>query len=157
MQKSHVILSAAFLSVGLLVGLSLNTPAMSDATSGVKIGVVDVNAVVAQSAQVKNLKKEEEAKRVELDKWLKTVKSDIDKQSTKENKEKLLKKYDAEFVKKQSAHKEAYQKKLTEIDKSISTTINEQAKARGYNIVLTKNSVLYGGDDSTQAIIKVVK
>ena len=62
MQKSQIILSAAFLSAGLLVGLSLNTPAMSDATSGVKIGVVDVNTVVAQSAQVKNLKKEEEAK-----------------------------------------------------------------------------------------------
>ena len=50
-----------------------------------------------------------------------------------------------------------YVNKLSAIDASISKTVNEQAKAGNYNLVLSKGAVLYGGEDITQQVIKVVK
>ena len=50
-----------------------------------------------------------------------------------------------------------YANKLKEIDDSISKQINEQAKAKGYDLVLSKNMVLYGGQDITAELIKTIK
>lgn len=137
----------------LLVTMGITNAAMADT----KIAVVDVQAVVSKSAQVQALKKEQQTKMQELEKWLKTVRADVEKQQTQEGKEKLVKKYNAEFAKKKEAIAKNYQTKLQEIDKSITATIASQAKLKGYDMVITKGTVLYGGDDITQDIIKVVK
>ena len=44
-----------------------------------------------------------------------------------------------------------------EIDKNITETINSNAKANGYDLVLAKGAVLSGGTDITAEISKVVK
>lgn len=121
------------------------------------LAVVDITAVVAKSAQVQTLKKEQEAKLLDLEKWLKTAQADVEKQKTQEGKDKLLKKYNAEFAKKKEAIAKDYQARLQAVDKSISDTITSQAKSKGYDMVLSKGVVLYGGDDITAEIIKVVK
>lgn len=122
-----------------------------------KVAVVDVPVVVAQSQQVQALKKEYNLKVQDLEKWLTTVRADVEKQQTQEGKEKLLKKYNDEFAKKQEAILKDYQAKLRLIDKSISDTIAQQAKAMGYDVVFSKGMVLYGGDDITADVKKVVK
>ena len=139
------------------IGLGFNNFAMSDIPANYKVAVVDVNAVVSKSAQVQALKKEQQTKLQELQKWLNNARTDVAKQSTDENKQKLAKKYDAEFAKKQEAIKKNYATKLQAIDKSITATIAREAKAQNYNLVLSKGSVLYGGDDITASISKVVK
>lgn len=152
-----------FMTLGLLsaffLGMGINNIALSDSinTDGIKIAVVDVSEVVSASSQVKALKSQQEAKKKELVKWLDTVKADIQKQSTDENKAKLAKKYDADLAKKQEAIRNEYTKKLTEIDKSISESIAQTAKAQGYSVVLAKSAVLYGGDNLTPAVKKAVK
>ena len=88
----------------LLATLGITNAAIADT----RIAVVDVQAVVASSSQVKALKKEQQTKLQELDKWIKTVREDVNKQATKEGKEKLVKKYDAEFLKKQQDIKSNY-------------------------------------------------
>lgn len=120
-------------------------------------GIPSYQAVVAQSQQVKALKQEQTKKMQDLEKWLTTVKTDVEKQQTQEGKEKLLKKYNAEFAKKKEAIAKDYQARLQTIDKSISDTIAQQAKAKGYDIVISKGMVLYGGDDITADVTKVVK
>lgn len=129
-------------------------PAMADDFT---VAVVDINKVVAESSQVKALKTEQQAKIQELEKWLKTVKEDVNKQQTKEGKEKLIKKYDADFAKKQEVIKKNYAEKLQAIDKNISGIIAKEAQIKGYKLVLPKGSVLYGGDDITSSITKLVK
>ena len=76
--------------------------AMADTAfpAGFKVGVVDVSAVVAKSAQVQVLRAEQQKKLEELQKWLDTVRADVAKQQTKEGQEKLIKKYDVDFAKK---------------------------------------------------------
>ena len=101
-----------------------------------RIAVVDVQAIVSSSAQVQALKKE---------------------QQTKEGKEKLLKKYNAEFAKKKEAIAKDYAARLQAVDKSITDTISTQARLKGYNMVISKGVVVYGGDDITADVKKVVK
>lgn len=122
-----------------------------------KIAVVDIPAVVAKSAQVQALKKEQQAKMQDLEKWLTIVQADVEKQQTQEGKEKLLKKYNAEFAKKKETLAKNYQSQLQAIDKSITETISATAKAKGYDIVISKNVVVYGGDDITAELQKLVK
>ena len=141
------------LTAAIILGLSSMNAAFADT----KIAVVDVAAVVAQSQQVKVLKQEEAKKIQDLEKWLTTVRADVEKQQTQEGKDKLLKKYNAEFAKKKETIAKDYQAKLQTIEKSISDTITQQARAKGYDIVIAKGMVLYGGDDITAEITKVVK
>ena len=122
-----------------------------------KIAVVDVQAVVSSSAQVQALKKEQQAKMQELEKWLKAAQEDVQKQQTKEGKEKLLKKYNADFAKKKEAIAKDYTTRLQAVDKSITDTIATQAKLKGYSMVISKGVVVFGGDDITADVKKVVK
>ena len=122
-----------------------------------KIAVVDVSAVVAKSAQVQALKKEQQTKMQDLEKWLNKVRADVEKQQTQEGKDKLLKKYNADFAKKKEAIAKDYQARLQAVDKSITETITNQAKAKGYDMVISKSVVIYGGYDITADVQKVVK
>ena len=122
-----------------------------------RIAVVDVQAIVSSSAQVQALKKEQQTKITDLEKWLKTAQADVEKQKTQEGKEKLLKKYNAEFAKKKEAIAKDYAARLQAVDKSITETISTTAKTKGYNMVISKGVVVYGGDDITADVQKVVK
>ena len=122
-----------------------------------RIAVVDVQAVVSKSAQVQALKKEQQAKMQDLEKWLKTAQADVEKQKTQDGKDKLLKKYNAEFAKKKEAIAKDYTARLQAVDKSITDTIATQARLKGYNMVISKGVVVYGGDDITADVQKVVK
>lgn len=122
-----------------------------------KIAVVDLQKVVSSSSQVKVLKDEQYKKATELEKWLQIAKKDIEKQSTPENKQKLIKKYDAELARKREMNTKEYNKKLGEIDESVSRTIATFAKSKNYDLVLAKSNVLFGGVDITNEIMKLVK
>ena len=143
-------LTAVLLSAALGVG----NLAMADTV----IAVVDIQALVNKSSQVQALKKENEAKAKDLQKWLSTAQADIQKQQTQEGKEKLAKKYDEELKKKQETIKKDYAQKLQAIDKSMTAVIVNEAKAKGYDMVITKQGdVLYGGLDITKDLMKSVK
>ena len=143
------------IALAFALGMGFNTFSISAAPSN--IAVVDLNAVVGQSAQVLTLKKEQALKMDDLQKWLVTARADVEKQKTQEGKEKLAQKYDAEFIKKQTAIQKDYTARLQVIDKNISDVITKEAKKNGYEIVLAKGVVLYGGHDITNTISKQVK
>ena len=141
------------LAITIVLGLASINTAFAES----KIAVVDVQAVVSKSAQVQALKKEQQTKIQDLEKWLKTAQTDVEKQKTQEGKEKLLKKYNTEFAKKKEAIAKDYQIRLQAVDKSITETISATARAKGYNMVISKGVVVFGGDDITADVAKVVK
>lgn len=138
-----------------IIGMSVNNFAMSDVTN--RIAVVDVQKVVASSAQVKALKADREAKLKDLAAFVQTARTNVNKEKDATKKKALEDKYNKELNAKRNAIQKDYTNKLTNIDKSISATIAQKAKAANYSMVLAKGVVLYGGDDITAEIQKVVK
>ena len=82
--------------------------------------------------------------------------ADIAKQKTDAKKQELQKKYEAELAQKQQAIQSASAQKLQDFDNKLTSLIAEQAKSKGYDIVVAKGLVLYGGTDITQDIAKAI-
>ena len=147
-----------FLMIALcafVIGMTVNNYAISNVPS--KIAVVDVQKVVASSSQVKALKTDREAKMKELNTLVTTARTNIAKETNAAKKKELENKYSKEITAKRNSIQKDYAKKLAAIDKSISSVINQKAKAANYEIVLAKGVVLYGGTDITSEITKSVK
>lgn len=138
-----------------VIGLLLNNFAMSDVTS--KIAVVDVQQVVNSSAQVQALKKEQQAKSKDIVTFIEKARKDVASTTDVKKKQALEQKYNNELKAKKEAMDKNYSTKLSAIDAAITSKIAEQAKVGNYDIVLAKGVVLYGGDDITEAVKKVVK
>lgn len=155
MNKKVKLLAAV--AAAFAIGFSANNFAMSDVPSNFKVAVVDVQQVVASSAQVKALKKEQQAKTEEVIKYIDKARKDVASVSDEKKKKALEYKYNKELVTKRETLEKDYATKLQAIDKNISSTIETQAKAKNYNVVLAKGVVLYGGDDITADIVKIVK
>lgn len=155
MNKNVKLLAAV--AAAFAIGFSANNFAMSDVPSNFKVAVVDVQQVVASSAQVKALKKEQQTKTEEVIKYIDKARKDVASVSDEKKKKALEDKYNKELVTKRETLEKDYATKLQAIDKNISSTIETQAKAKNYNVVLAKGVVLYGGDDITADIVKIVK
>lgn len=140
-----------------VLGLCANNFAMSNVPSNFKVGVVDVQKLVANSKQVNALKDEQVKKAEELKNAIKKAQDEIAKESDKDKKQKLVKKYENDIAYLKNTNDKNYAKKLAEIDKSITKTIQDESKKAGYDLVLAKGMVLYGGADITNEIAKAVK
>lgn len=136
-------------------GIAFSNFAMSDVPS--KIAVVDVQEVVNSSSQVQALKKEQQAKMKEVVSFVEKARKEVAATTDVKKKQALEEKYNKELNTKKTAMDKNYADKLTAIDSTISKQIEAQAKAGGYDIVLAKGVVLYGGSDITDAVKKAVK
>jgi outer membrane protein len=121
------------------------------------VAIVDVPQVVNASAQVQALKKEQQAKADELVKFIEKARKDISSITDADKKKAADEKYTKEFQTKKEKIDKDYAEKLKTIDASITKQIENQAKLKGYDIVLSKGFVLYGGTDITADIVKIVK
>lgn len=121
------------------------------------IAVIDVQAVVNSSAQVKALREAQAAKVNELNLWLQSAQNEVNAEQDKERQQALLQKYNAEFALKRNEVAQKYQKELKIVSDSISQTVATEAEKKGYQLVIAKNIVVYGGVDITEDIAKIVK
>ncbi len=153
MKKTHALLIA---TAAFTLGFGINNAAVSNIATQ-KIAVVDVPTVVSNSAQIKALKNNHKAELENLQKWLNNAQADVNNQLTQESREKLLKQYQEQFNNKKAEMVKKHQEQIQMIDKNISTTIATEAVEKGYDLVLTKDVVLYGGKDITVDIQKKVK
>ena len=119
-----------------------------------RIAVIDMQKIIDNSAQIQDLNKEQETKIKELEKWVEMVKQDVEKQKTPEGKEKLFKQYRDSYFKKKDDIIKSGQTKMQGIMDNLSKTIDAQAKAKGYDMIITKGIVVYGGEDITEDVQK---
>ena len=129
---------------------------MSDKTYN-KIAVVDVNKVVGQSKRVQDLKTEQETKVRELNMWLAGVKVDVDSRKSDKEKQTLVAEYNKQFAQRQNEIRDNYTQKLKDIENEITELISKTAQEKGYDMVLSKYVVLFGGDDITEEIMATVQ
>jgi len=157
MKKNLLTLALCFFAFGL--GFSFNNLAFSDGVSGgnIKIGYVNVGELLKASKALKAAEEQRAKATGDMLKWYDNASADIQKQTTDAARKNLVKKYEAQLTQKKTAIRDAYAKKAAEIDKQLTSAINQKASDMGYNIVLKKDAVLFGGDDITPQILPLVK
>ena len=151
MKKSLGLFSAFMIAVGCL---SLGSVANAE---GLGVAIVDVPQVVAASSEVQKLKKEQQTKAEEIVKFIEKARKDVASITDADKKKAAEEKYTKELQDKKAKMDADYANKLKAIDASISKKIEEQAILKGYDVVLSKGIVLYGGQDITNEVIKAVK
>lgn len=144
------------LAVAFIMGLSVNY-AFSEVPVGFKVAVIDVQKLVLSSSQIKSLKTEQESKNQEIIKFVKNARADVAKTKDNTKKKALENKYNTQLRAMKKSMDDSYKKKLNEIDAGITKVIQKTAQDEGYNVVLAKGAVLYGGTDITSEIQKVIK
>lgn len=156
MKKQIIILSSAVV-ISLVMGYSINNIAISKAQPEYKIATVDIQKIVANSTEIKSLKAEQE-------KQMQNMQSTIDKARTEISKEQdpvkiaqLEEKYRNEINNQKLALDTSYNTKVKTIDSKIKTAVVEKARSMNYNIVLPKNTVLFGGDDITDEVSQIIQ
>ena len=155
MKKNLLTLALCFFAFGL--GFGFNNVAFSDGGAGFKVGYVNVSKLLESSKALKAAEEQKAKATNDMLKWYDTASADIQKQTTPEAKKNLIKKYEGQLTQKKKSIKDAYAKKVLEIDKQMDSAINQKAAAMGYDLVLRKDAVLFGGEDITSQILPLVK
>ena len=122
-----------------------------------KIAVVDLQQLVSNSAQVKQLKQEHSKKINELDKIIVNARGEI---SNEKDPAKILlieDRYMKEFNTKKEALERDYNNRLSVIEKNIKGEITKKAQKDGYDYVFAKSVVLHGGKDITNELVGTIK
>jgi len=136
MRKAGKIIALTILSVFLLVVLT--------GCGQTKIGLIDVNTIVAKSAKAKQYQEQLSTKGKELTERLQNSKL------TGAEKEKEQQQAYNEFL-------QAKQDLETKLDQNIKSAVETVAKEKGLEAVLYKKDVRYGGIDVTEDVINKMK
>lgn len=150
-MKLKNIITLSILSMVMSVGLVFAAPEAQ------KIAVVDIQKIVSASSQVKALKSSQEAKNKELAVFIKKAQEDVNKQTDANKKKSLAASYEKQIAAKREANAKDYASKLKAADVSITSQIGKKATELGYTMVLPKSGVIFGGDDITETVLKVIK
>ena len=116
------------------------------------IAVVDLQKLVGNSSQVKQLKQEHSKKMDELNKIIVNARGAIANETDSAKILQLEEKYTKEFNAKKQALEKDYNTKLSNIEKNIQAEITKKAQKDKYDYVFAKSVVLYGGKDITNEI-----
>lgn len=116
------------------------------------IAVVDLQKIVSNSAQVKQLKQEHSKKMEELNKIVVNARGEIANETDESKILKIEEKYTNEFNQKKAQLDKDYNNRLADIEKNIKEEITKKAKKDDYDFVFAKSVVLYGGKDITDEI-----
>lgn len=139
-----------FLTLAILV-LSTSVFAAED------IAVVDLQQLVANSSQVKQLKQEHSKKINELDKIIVNARGEISNEKDPAKVLLIEDRYMKEFNTKKEALEREYNNKLALIEKNIKSEITKKANKDGYKYVFAKSVVLHGGKDITNELVGTIK
>lgn len=154
MKKALLTLVLCSFAFGL--GFGFNNVAFSNVATS-KIACVNVSKLLTVSKALQQAEADREKQTNDMLKWYDKASADIQKQQTEAGKKTLINKYEAQLTQKKKAIKDNYAKKVNSIDKQLDTAITQKAKAMGYDLVLRKDSVLFGGIDITDQILPLVK
>ncbi len=130
---------------------------ISSAIAAEDIAVVDLQQLVSNSSQVKQLKQEHSKKISELDKIIVNARGEISNEKDPAKVLLIEDRYMKEFNTKKEALEKDYNARLANIEKNIKSEITKKAQKDGYEYVFAKSVVLHGGKDITNELIDVIK
>ena len=151
------ILATLIVISAFIAGYSINSIAISNTTPEYKIAVVDIATILKNSKEINALKLEQEKQMQNKQATIDKAKAEISKEQDPVKIAQLEEKYRNEINKQKLALDTSYNNKLTAIDNKIKTAVVEKARSMNYNMVLPKNTVLFGGDDITEQVATIIK
>lgn len=154
-MKKNKILSIITMVI-LLFSCSANF-AVAKKYDKLNVAIVDVQRIVASSGQINALKQDQNKKISELKNFVDNAKTNLAKETNETKRISMEDSYNRELNSKKEAIDKEYSQKLLGIEKDINEIIGKKAKKLGYDLVLTKNSTLFGGTDITNEITKAIK
>ncbi len=154
-MKKKILVSTLIIGA-FIAGYSINNIAVSNTNPNYRVAIVDIQRVVANSNEIKNLKIEQEKQIQKMQSTINKAREEISKEQDPQKISALEEKYRNEINSQKLALDESYNKKLTAIDSKIKTAVVEKARSMNYNIVLPKNTVLFGGDDITEQVAAII-
>lgn len=155
-MRKKIIIGAII--VGAFVGgYSINSIAISNTNPDYRVAVVDIAEVIANSSEIKAIKAEQEKQILAMQSTIDKARQDITNEKDPVKIAQLEEKYRKQINDQKLALDAEYNKKLTAIDSKIKTAVVEKARSMNYNIVLPKNTVLFGGDDITEQVASIIK
>ena len=154
-MKTKIIVALSVM-LAFTVGYSINNIAISNTAPAYKIATVDIQKIVANSAEVQTLQKEQTIQMQNMQKIVDKARAEISKEKDPQKASQLEDKYRNELNQQKLALDQSYNNKLTSIDNKIKTAVVEKAKSMHYNVVLPKNTVLFGGDDITEQVMSII-
>ena len=153
-MKKHIIFLAVCL-IAFVTGYSINSKAISN--TGYRVAVVDVAQLINKSSEVSILKAEQQKKLDAMKATVEKAQKEISNEKDPQKIEQLEEKYRNQINNQKLALDEEYNTKLKQIDTNIKNMIIAKAKGLQYDLVLPKSIVLFGGNDITDEVAKMVK
>ena len=150
-QKPALVVAGAFVLGCAVVAL------MTHWTCKPRVAMVDVAQVIAQSSDIAKIQENQDKRMQELQKWIEDAQAEVSKVKSKDEKNQLAEKYEAELQQKKEEMQQQYSAELMAVDHKMTKLIKEKAKKRGYRLVLSKSAVLTGAKDLTKDVLKAVK
>ncbi len=141
----------------LALALTIGVQNVSFGAEAQKFAVVDVKKVVNSSKSVKDLKADREKQKETVANFVKDSNAKLAAETDEKKKEELKKKLNNDLKYMTNTFDKRYQDGLKKINDDISADISKVAKEKNYELILTTESVLFGGDNITNEIIKAVK
>lgn len=146
------IFKKSVLSVALISAVSLS----SVAAYAAGVGVVDLDKVVSNYSKAEDVSTDLKNKEIELQKFLTDAQKKLKEAATPVEKKQLEDKLTAEFKTRSDSFKDAQVKEWKQVEDNVYGAINQTAKDQKLDLVLNKASVLVGGTDISDDVIKVL-
>ncbi len=161
-------------SAALLMAAPLSISAPAAQAADVKIGTIDVQRILSQSALLKALKQAEgdvaqaekrliEARNKKLEELQQLQQKVVKGELTEEKFLDQKRKYEDEIreqakaeEKKLEGKKDQIRKQKDKLEKDVEETVQKIAKQKGLDMVINKQLVLYGGTDITEDVMKAM-
>lgn len=158
MKKLVVVSVLSLAGMVCLQNISLAADTQTKTSAKVqKYAVVDVKTVVNSSKSVKELTETRKQQKETVMKFVKDGNAQVDAETDSVKKEALKKKLNNDLKYMTKTFDKRYQDGLKQVNNEISAEIAKVGKEKQYNLILTTDSVLYGGENITKDIVKAVK
>lgn len=126
-------------------------------TTALKLGIVNIQALVAQTPAVIALRDAEQAKHVSLQEWVNARNAEIAAVAEEAKKAELTQKYQGELNERQKAMQADYAQHVQAIDADLSKLIADVAKKEKLDYVFNVGSLVFGGKDITPQVLEALK
>ncbi len=141
----------------IVVAVSLSSSAQNSTILASNIGFIDEGIVLKNYPDAQKMQEKQKNLTLELQKFATDAKYKIASAKNEKERKNLETKLTKELQSKKKSFDAEYQKIFNSVQKNVFDSIKTTAESKGLIIVLRRNSVIYGGTNITQDVIKHLK